>query len=104
MKEKFFVLTLAAAAVFLVAVSVTDLWGMMTFSMKYRPMGSYTQSCRNISVSLEGSGIPLRVITAECRRDDGTWHKTSIKLPYMQANPRECTLSNDNGELKVNCD
>ncbi|HMG53300.1 MAG TPA: CVNH domain-containing protein [Kofleriaceae bacterium] len=53
------------------------------------PAGNYNLSVRNIAVENRADGP---YIVAECRKIDGSWASSALKLPYVE---------NINGVLKV---
>lgn len=75
---------------------------MQTYSFTGLPPGSYAETCRNITIKIEGDGFDLtRVITAECQDIRGRWKKTSIKIPVINSDSQDITLENLDGALKI---
>lgn len=100
MKEKVIVFSCIAILTTLISLSIADAYGMFISPLTL-PEGSYKKSCRNITMKLEGSGLPERVITAECLTNKGEWRETTIRLPYLQANSKNCKIINNDGDLVI---
>lgn len=66
------------------------------------PGGNYVYSCKNIETTVEGNGLDLyRVVKAECRRANGQWQKTSIRIPLSSSSQYDVTLTNNDGRLEI---
>jgi len=95
MKIRFFLISITVAL--LLCVKEGRGFGFIT-----APAGSYVQSCKNIGMTMEGTGTDLqRIITAECRTNTGTWFKTSITIPVMTSSTTDYALKNNNGRLEI---